>query len=103
MHHIKTDMKTLRILLGLVICSFLSGCAHSDKETDTFFPGPFTSGGVTYYPAHPGTTNYGAIDYTTNQPPAGVRPFVIVVTTNAHWSVRLIDGLGTVSTNAPIK
>jgi hypothetical protein len=85
-------MKRPHTLVGLLVCSFLSGCAHSGKETDTFAPGPFTSGGVTYYPAHPGTTNYETIDYTTNQPPAGVRPFVIVVTTNAHWKVNIIDG-----------
>lgn len=98
-------MKPPHTLLGLLICGFLSGCAHSGKETETFtaFPGPFTSGGVTYYPAHPGTTNYGPIDYTTNQPPAGVRPFVIVVTTNAHWSVNLMDGPEFLSTNTPIK
>ena len=92
-------MKKLHTLLGLSICGFLGGCAHSGDETVTFFPDPMTSGGVTYYPAHPGTTNYGAIDYTTNQPPAGMRPFVIIVTTNAHWNVKLIDGPGTVSTN----
>lgn len=62
-------------------------------------PGPFTShSGVTYYPAHPGTTNYsGIVDYTTNPPPAGVRPYVIVVTTNAHWGVNVIDGAVPVS------
>lgn len=101
----QTIMKTLLTLVGLLICVFLSGCAHSDKKTGTFTmaPGPFTSGGVTYYPAHPGTTNYGTVDYTTNRPPAGVNPFVIVVTTNAHYSVNLIDGDGLVSTNTPTK
>ena len=96
-------MKTLLTLLGLLICGFLIGCAHSGVETDTFAPGPFTSGGVTYYPTHPGTTNYDTVDYTTNPPPAGVRPFVIVVTTNAHWGVKLIDGPGIVSTNTTTK
>jgi len=81
-HHTKSIMKTLHALLGLLICSFLSGCADNadNGEFDPLSPGPFTSGGVTYYPAHPGTTNY---DYTTNPPPAGVLPFVSVVTTNA--------------------
>jgi hypothetical protein len=77
-------MKTLPTLLGLLICGFLSGCADSG-EIDPLSPGPFISGGVTYYPAHPGTTNY---DYTTNPPPAGVK---------------LIDGSGLVSTNTPTK
>jgi hypothetical protein len=106
-HHNKTIMKTQHIVIGAMfvglLAGFLSGCAHSGKETDTFFPGPFTSGGVTYYPAHPGTTNYDTVDYTTNPPPAGVRPFAIVVTTNAHWGVKLIDGAGLVSTNTPTK
>jgi hypothetical protein len=98
-------MKTLRILGGLLICGFLSGCAHSNKEAGTFtmFPGPFTSDGTTYYPAHPGATNYGTVDYTTNPPPAGVRPYAIVVTTNANWRVNLIDGNGFVSTNTSTK
>ena len=88
-----------------MVCGFLSSYAHSGKEinTFTFFPGPFTSGAITYDPAHPGTTNYGTVDYTTNQPPAGVRPFVIVVTTNAHWNVKLIDGPGPVFSNTPTR
>jgi len=102
-------MNTPHLVIGVTVvgllAGFLSGCAHSGKETGAFtaFPGPFTFDGVTYYPAHPGTTNYGTIDYTTNQPPAGVRPFVTVVTTNAHWGIKLIDGPGLVSTNTPIK
>lgn len=63
-------------------------------------PGPVIVSGVTYYPAHPGTTNYGAVDYTTNPPPTGVPPFVVVVSTNAHFSTRFIDGPGFVTTNA---
>jgi len=84
----------LFVLAGLLTCSFLSGCAHSGKDdgTMTMAPGSFTSGGITYYPAHPGTTNYETVDYTTNPPPAGVSPFVIVVTTNAHFRVNVIDG-----------
>ena len=98
-------MKTLHTLVGLLICGLLSGCAHSDKEAGSFtmFPGPITSGGVTYYPARPGTTNYGTIDYTTNPPPAGVQSYAIVVTTNANWRVNLIDGSRVVSTNTAIK
>jgi|SRR5450432_3976346 hypothetical protein len=98
-------MKPLHTLLGLLFCGFLSGCAPSDKEAGTFtmFPGPFTSGGVTYFPAHPGATNYGTVDYNTIPPPAGVRPYVIVVTTNANWRVNLIDGNGFVSTNTATK
>ena len=96
-------MKPVHAILGLLICGILNGCAHSGKETDTFAPGPFTFGGVTYYPAHPGTTNYDTVEYTTNQPPAGVRPFVIVVTTNAHWGVKFIDSPGLGSTNTATK
>jgi hypothetical protein len=96
-------MNPLRTILGLLICGFLSGCGHGRKEVVAFAPGPFTFGGVTYYPAHPGTTNYDTIDYTTNQPPAGVHPFVIVVTTNAQWGVKLIDCPRLVSTNTPTK
>jgi len=97
-------MKTLQTLIGLLICGFLSGCTHSDNKSGYVFPGPFTSGGATYYPAHPGTTNYGTVDYTTNAPPAGVEPFITVfVTNNAHMNVRLIDGPGLVSTNTPTK
>jgi hypothetical protein len=94
-------MKPLYTIIGLLICGFLSGCADSDNKTGTFtmFPGPFTSGGVTYYPAHPGTTNYGTVDYTTNPPPTGVKPYAIVVTTNANWRVNLMDGNGSASTN----
>jgi hypothetical protein len=85
-------MKIQYALIGLLLCGFLSGCKNT--ETLTMCPGPFTShSGVTYYPAHPGTTNYsGTVDYTTNPPPAGVRPYVVVVTTNAHWGVNVIDG-----------
>jgi len=100
-------------LAPLLIASvlLLAGCSNhpsshnpaSDMKLTTLAPGPFTSGGVTYYPAHPGTTNYGTVDYTTNRPPAGVNPFVIVVTTNAHYKVNLIDGNGLVSTNTPTK
>lgn len=98
-------MKTLPTLAGLLICGLVSGCAHSDKEADTFttFPGPFTVGSTTYYPVHPGTTNYGTVDYTTNPPPAGVSPSVILVSTNGHWKVNLIDGNGGFSTNAVAK
>ena len=77
-------MKTLHAFVGLLICGVLSGCAHREKANGTFttYPGAVTSGGVTYYPAHPGTTNYGALEYTTNPPPAGVRPSVVLVSTN---------------------
>ena len=84
-HHTQTNMRTLHAMLGLLICGVLGGCAHRERTNGTFttYPGAFTSGGVTYYPAHPGNTNYGAVDYTTNPPPAGVRPVVVLVTTNA--------------------
>ena len=66
-------------------------------------PGPVIFGGVTYYPAHPGTTNYGIVDYTTNPPPVGVRPYVVVISTNGQLGTRFIDGPGSVSTNTPTK
>lgn len=86
--------KSQRTLAGFLICCFLSGCAHTDKDAATldFSMGPTTHGGVTYYPAHPGTTNYNTVEYTTNPPPAGVRPFVVVVSTNARVNVKFTDG-----------
>jgi len=98
-------LPALALILVLLVANGLMGCAHQAKETGTFTfaPGPFTSGGVTYYPVQPGTTNYGTVAYTTNPPAAGVIPMVTLVTTNANWSVKLIDGPGLVSTNAPVK
>jgi hypothetical protein len=80
----------------MVASIILSGCTHQNEVSGaaTVFPGAFTAGGVTYYPAHPGTTNYGKIDYTTNPPPAGVKPFAIVVTTNAHMGVNMLTARG---------
>jgi hypothetical protein len=97
-------MKRLNPFVGLLICGFLSACAHANKEGGTFdvAPAPVTVGGVTYYPAL-GTTNYGAVVFTTNPPPAGARPYVTVVVTNGPSTNRLIDGHGLVATNAPIK
>jgi hypothetical protein len=99
------DVKILHIFAGLLFCVFLIGCAHTNKVAgiDSVSMGAFKSGGVTYYPAHPGTTNYGTVDFTTNPPPAGVRPSIIVVSSHAHWGVKLVDGNGVVSTNTATK
>ena len=77
----------------LLICSALIGCAHKGVEnvSSTMFLGAYSAGGITYYPAHPGTTNYGVVDFTTNPPPTGAKDYVVVVTTNGSWKINVID------------
>jgi hypothetical protein len=92
-------MKTPHLVLAAALlgafAALLNGCA--DTRTGAaemeFRMGPtVSSGGVTNYPAHPGAiyTNVPA-DYTTNPPPAGVDPFVTIITTNGIH-IHSIDG-----------
>ena len=95
-HYIEKIMKTLcRIVevafVGLLTCGLLNGCAFKLTSFNCSI-GPIVSGGTTYYPAHPGTTNYNnTIDYTTNPPPAGVADYVKFTVTTNVISIRFID------------
>jgi hypothetical protein len=101
-HLTLNSMKILLSLIGLLLCGSFIGCARNDKLSYMFL-GPIMAGGVTYYPAHPGTTVYDIVDYTTNPPPAGVIPSVTLVTTNAYWTINRIDGNVLAHTNVATK
>ncbi|MCO5050865.1 MAG: hypothetical protein M9920_00985 [Verrucomicrobiae bacterium] len=96
-------LKRQLILLGSLTCCIFGGCAHHGEETFSFTCGPLTFGDVTYYPVHSGTIHQQVVDYTTNPPPAGVTPYVTIITTNAGWIVNCVDGPAFASTNTTAK
>jgi hypothetical protein len=93
-------MKTSPTVVGLVASVLLIGCVRNHEGTTSVERriGPTVLGGVTYYPAKPGTTYYNTpVDYTTNPPPAGAVNYVTVVSTNG-FAMHLIDGPNQTST-----
>jgi hypothetical protein len=98
----RTSLRLFGItFIGWLVCGLLTGCTCSRKgnSESTFLPGPVISGGLAYYPVKPGATYHNApVDYTTNQPPAGVVTFVRVHSTNG-LVIDLTDGNPVPDTN----
>jgi len=73
-------------LVGLLACNLLVGCANGSggkKAGITYMPGPVFSGGVEYYPLHPGTTyDNTSVEYTAKPPAPDVVTYVTVISTN---------------------